>query len=110
LIEKIKSQTNVRFSPFEPMTHLIITDKFSFVELYHKGGDIEIRNYLNKKQNIPYVDCWGGFVPCFMVENSSFFAILMKSHFNNIWGSSDVEKRDLRNNDWYSAIKIYKSK
>lgn len=101
--ERIKSQIEVRFFPYDPTTHIIRTDKFTFVEQYHRGGDNTIREEL-EKEGIPFIDCFGGFVPVLMVDNSGFFANLLKSHFNNIWFSQDVEERDLRKNNYYQKI------
>jgi len=100
LRKKIKEQIEVRFFPYDPTTQLIITEKFTFIEQYHRGGDKEIRKAL-EKEGIPSIDCFGGFVPVWMVENSAFFAKLMKSHFMNIWNSDDVKERDLRKNNYY---------
>ncbi len=103
LRERIKEQIDVRFSPYDPTTYLIITEWFTFVEQYHRGGEKEISETL-EKEGIPLIDCFGGFVPVLMVENSAFFARLMKSHFMNIWDSDDVKKRDLKKNDYYQKI------
>ncbi len=53
------------------------------------------------------IDCFGGFVPVLMVENSAFYAKLMDSHFQNIWNSDDVKMRDLKNNNYYEKILIF---
>ena len=103
IIERIKNQINIRFFPYDPTTHIIRTDKFTFIEQYHRGGDDTIREEL-EKEGIPFIDCFGGFVPILMVDNSAFFAELMKSHFNNIWKSKDVEERDLREKKYYQII------
>lgn len=100
--EKIK-KINVRFFPYDPTTHIIRTGKFTFIEQYHRGGDKTIRKDLDKN-GFPLIDCFGGYVPVLMVNNSAFFAELMKSHFNNIWGSEDVEERDLRDRNYYQKI------
>jgi hypothetical protein len=103
LQNRIKNQIKVRFYPSDPTTHLIITDKFTFIEQYHRGGDKKIRKYLQQKK-IPSIDCIGGFVPVLMVENSAFFSKLMQSHFDNIWRSKDVEESDLRKKNYYQII------
>lgn len=103
LIKRIEKQIEVRFFPHDPTTHLIRTNKFMFIEQYHSGGDEEIRCSL-EAEGIPFIDCFGGFVPVLMVENSSFFAKLMKSHFNNIWNSDAVKERDLRKNSFFEKI------
>jgi hypothetical protein len=103
LIKRIKEQIEVRFFPYDPTTQLIITEKFVFIEQYHRGGDKEIRKALEKEGN-PFIDCFGGFVPVWMVENSTFFAKLIKSHFTNIWNSDGVNQRDLRKNNYYQEI------
>ena len=87
LRKRIKDQIVVRFFSCDPTTHLIITNNFTFIEQYHRGGDKEIRGSLDKA-GISSIDCFGGFVPVLMVENSSGFAKLLRSHFNNIWSSS----------------------
>lgn len=102
LIEKCKKLIEVRFFPYDPTTHLVITDKFTFVEQYHRGGDEEIRKYL-EKHNI-LATCFGGFTPILMLENSALTANLMKSHFKNIWNSDDVQQRDLRKNRYFEQI------
>jgi len=103
LRDRISKQIEVRFFPYDPTTQLIITDKFTFIEQYHRGGDKEIREALDK-EGIPSIDCFGGFVPVLMVENSAFFAKLMKSHFMNIWNAKEVKKRDLRGKNYYQEI------
>lgn len=103
LRDRIEKQINVRFFPYDPTTQLIITDKSMFIEQYHRGGDKTIREAL-EKEGIPLIDCFGGFVPVFMVKHSAFFARLMRSHFNNIWSTSDVEKRDLKAHNYYQEI------
>lgn len=87
LRKRIKNQISVRFFSYDPTTHLVITNNFTMIEQYHRGGDKEIRESL-EKDGISSIDCFGGFVPVIMVENSSGFANLLKSHFNNIWKSS----------------------
>jgi len=87
LRKRIKNQIVVRYFSYDPTTHLIITNNFTVIEQYHRGGDKEIRESL-EKDGISSIDCFGGFVPVIMVENSSGFANLLKSHFNNIWRDS----------------------
>jgi len=103
LANQIKEQIEVRFFPYDPTTQIIITDKFIFVEQYHRGGDKEIRETL-EREGIPFIDCFGGFVPVLMMGNHTFFAKLLKSHFNNIWNATNVEKKDLRKQDYYQKI------
>ena len=93
--DKIKKNIEVRFSPYDPSTHITITDKYTFVEQYHKGGDNFIRKDL-ENEGINFIDCFGGFVPVLMLENSSQYAKLLKSHFHNIWKDNEVVKRTLR--------------
>ena len=93
--DKIKKNIQVRFSPYDPSTHITITDKYTFVEQYHKGGDEFIRKDL-EKEGINFIDCFGGFVPVLMLENSSQYARLLKSHFYNIWKDNEVVKRSLQ--------------
>jgi hypothetical protein len=106
--EKIENKIEVRFFPYDPTTQLIITDKFTFIEQYHRGGGKEIRKEL-KKEKISQIDCFGGFVPVLMVDNSASYAKLMKSHFKNIWNSKDVRKRNLREN-FYQKILEFETK
>lgn len=106
---RILKQVHVRFAPYDPTTQLIITNKYTFIEQYHRGGDKKIRNALDD-EGIPLVNCFGGFVPILMVENTSFFSNLMQSHFNNIWNAPDVEKRDLRRNNYYQEILKFEKK
>lgn len=103
LCRRIYDQIEVRFFPYDPTTHLVITDKFTFVEQYHRGGDEYIRKTL-EKEGIALIDCFGGFVPIIMVENTARFAKLMKSHFWNTWNAYAVKKRDLRGKNYYKKI------
>ena len=101
--ERVEKQIKVRFFPYDPTTHIIRTDKFTFIEQYHRGGNEIIEKEL-EKEGFPDIDCFGGFVPVLMVKNSAFFAELMKSHFDNIWNSEEVKKRDLRETNYYQTI------
>lgn len=92
---KIRQNMEVRFSPYDPTTQLTRTDKYTFVEQYHKGGDDFIRKDL-ESEGINFIDCFGGFVPVLMLENSSQYAKLLESHFYNTWKDEEVVKRDLR--------------
>lgn len=102
--ERIINQIHVRFFPYDPTTHIIKTDKFTFIEQYHRGGEETIRKELEEKEGIPLIDCFGGFVPVLMIDNSAFFARLMESHFNNIWKAKEVEERDLRKKNYFQEI------
>ena len=94
IAKRIKEQIKVKFYPYDPTCHLIITKCYTFVEQYHRGGDMEILEHLSNYYNIRYINCFGGFVPVFMVSNSSLFARLLRSHFYNIWNSNEVKSLD----------------
>jgi hypothetical protein len=104
--KKAKTNIEVRFSPFAPTTYLIATDKYTFIEQYHNGGDQLIKDSLAEKNM--NCDCFGGFAPIIMYNNSSFFARLIKSHFENTWNSELVSNRDLVKNDYYKEILEFK--
>ncbi len=38
LAKRIKAQIEVRFYPYDPTTFMIRTDKYTFIEQYHRGG------------------------------------------------------------------------
>lgn len=104
LAGKMSKQIEVRFYRHDPTTHIIRTDKFTFIEQYHRGGDLEIRKDLERRDGILLIDCFGGFVPVLMVDNSAPFAKLMKSHFKNIWDSDDIVGKGLSIDELYAKI------
>lgn len=101
--ERMNDQVHVRFFPFDPTTHLFVTEHYTFVEQYHRGGGIEIRTAL-EDDGMEGVDCFGGFVPVLMLRNSSRFAKLLQSHFQNTWDDPLVAARGLREHKYMQQI------
>ena len=109
LKEKIEQQIQVRFYPFDPNTNLIITDKYTITEQYHRGGSDTIKQHILKTYQVDQVTCFGGFVPVFMMNNSPFHSQLLRSHFENIWDSDEVVRRDLRANNYHEFISAFEN-
>ncbi|MGC1120268.1 MAG: hypothetical protein WBA22_04160 [Candidatus Methanofastidiosia archaeon] len=107
--ERIKKQVKVRFVPYDPTAYIIRTGGFSFIEQYNKGGGVAIKEELEKRGFLS-ATCLAGFVPVFMVDNSSLLAKVMESHFNNTWELEEVKKRDLRDKNYYSKIENFEEK
>ena len=84
---KSDERTEIRFSSLTPTVFMIRTDRYTFIEQYHIGSlkDAEIR--IAKEDEHAY--CLGGYVPVLMVDNSSSFAKLMRSHFDNAWDKAE---------------------
>lgn len=73
----------VRYSTLTPTAFIIRTDKYTFIEQYHLGDLKRIATKIRQEDRKSL--CLGGYVPFFMVKNTSDFAKLMKSHLDNIW-------------------------
>jgi hypothetical protein len=80
----IKNNVKARFYDSLLSVYIIKTADYMFIEQYHTGK----LNVLEDKVNNP--DDWvhGGYVPIFMISNTSDFGRLMTDHFNNIWDKS----------------------
>lgn len=73
----------VRYSTLTPAAFIIRSDRYTFIEQYHLGNLKRIETKIRKEDRKSL--CLGGYVPFFMTKNTSDFAKLMKSHFDNIW-------------------------
>lgn len=62
--------------------YVIKTADYMFIEQYHKG---KLGIIHSKKIDDPDDWCHGGYVPVFMVRNTSDFGRLMTDHFANMW-------------------------
>lgn len=100
------SNLKVRFYPFDPTTFIIRTNKYTFLEQYHRGGDDSIIETLNK-EGTKLVTCFAGFTPVLVLDNSMRFAELIKSHFDNTWNSDSAITREL-NPRGYAEFKKFK--
>ena len=76
-----------RFSSLTPTVFMIRTDRYTFIEQYHIGSLKDAEIEIAKEDEHAY--CLGGYVPVLMVDNSSSYAKLMKSHFDNAWGKAE---------------------
>lgn len=92
---KIKSNIDVRFYPFDPTTFVVATDRYTFSEQYHRGGDDQLRKTLEEKDGIRFVECFAGFTPMLMLDNRMRFSNLLMSHIDNIWESKAVASKKL---------------
>jgi len=92
---KVVSNIDVRFYPFDPTTFIVDTDRYTFLEQYHRGGDDLVREELEKKDGIRLVECFAGFTPVLMLDNRMRFSNLLMSHFDNIWNSKAVIRKKL---------------
>ena len=73
----------VRYSTLRPFAYMIRTDFYSFIEQYHLGNLKKVKRIVKSEDKKSL--CLGGYVPFFMLKNTSSFARIMKSHFENIW-------------------------
>lgn len=86
LKQKFRSQIEVRFTS-QPLTnYLIITRDHTFIENYHSGITHGI---LGESDEEGEQIVLGGYVPYYVYENSSSYAKIMKTHFDNLFKSED---------------------
>lgn len=81
---RARTLIELRFSPLMPTVFMIITDDLTFIEQYHIGDLNRLEESRVTEQDERAI-CVGGYVPFFVVENSSDYARLMESHFENVW-------------------------
>lgn len=93
--KKVFSNIEIRYYPYDPTTFIISTDRHTFVEQYHRGGDERIRITLKEKDGIGFVECFAGFTPVLMLDNKKSFSQLLMSHVDNIWKSKNVINKRL---------------
>ena len=84
---KTKDNIETRFSSLTPTVLMIKTDDYMFIEQYHIGSLKDAGIVIAKGDEHAY--CLGGYVPILMVDNSSSFAKLMVSHFENAWDKAE---------------------
>lgn len=109
LIDRIKNQIEVRLYDTNPVLHLIIMNKYSFVELYHNGGGDYIREALKRHEDYSNLPNYTGFVPVFQVNKFSLFGELMTSHFDNIWDSGYSKSHCINDTEVYEAVFDFKT-
>lgn len=85
--DKTKNKIKTRYSSLTPTVFMIRTHKCTFIEQYHIGSLKDAGIDMAKEDEHAY--CLGGYVPILMVDNSSSFAKLMKSHFENAWDKAE---------------------
>ncbi|MEO0582522.1 MAG: hypothetical protein AAF135_09890 [Bacteroidota bacterium] len=104
LIERIKNQIEVRMYNTNPVLHLIILNKYIYVEQYHNGGGTYVRNSLKEFDRYINLDNYTGFVPVFKVKQEALYSKLMISHFDNIWKSDRVQNHSLNEEKVYTEV------
>jgi hypothetical protein len=78
----MKANVEARFYDSLLSVYVIKTADCMFVEQYHTGKLDILRE---TKIGDPDDWCHGGYVPVFLVKNTSDFGRLLSDHFNNIW-------------------------
>lgn len=86
-----ENKIELRFSSLTPTVFMIRTDNYTFIEQYHMGDLMGAEIEVNTEDTSAV--CLGGYVPIFMVENSSSFARLMRYHFKSIWKKAEKCER-----------------
>jgi len=107
LRDRIKSQIKVRLYDTNPVCHLIILGKYTFVEQYHNGGGPYLRDILGQHKEYSNMPNYTGFIPVFKINRHSIYGHLMTSHFDNIWNSTFSETADIREKTVYESIFDY---
>jgi hypothetical protein len=81
----MKTNVETRFYDSLLSVYVIKTADYMFIEQYHTG---KLGILHGKKIDDPDDWCHGGYVPVFLVKNTSDFGRLMSDHFANIWEKS----------------------
>lgn len=90
LHNKMEGKIETRFSSLTPTVFMIRTDRYTFIEQYHRGSLKDAGIDITEEEDYAY--CLGGYVPVLMVDNSYSFAELMKSHFKKAWDKAKDSK------------------
>jgi hypothetical protein len=87
------------FYDFMLSIYAIITPTYTFIEQYHIGGIPGLRAPGDESAL-----CLGGYVPVFMIYNTSHFGIEIKDHFTKIWEHS-LREEEAKGNSFENVLK-----
>ena len=107
LHNKMEGKIETRFSSLTPTVFMIRTDRYTFIEQYHRGSLKDAGIDITEEEDYAY--CLGGYVPVLMVDNSYSFAELMKSHFKKAWDKAKDSKAVLGEIEDFSKNKNQKN-
>ena len=97
--QKNQQPIDAHFYDFMLSIYAIITPTCTFVEQYHIGS---IGGTREPGDESAY--CLGGYVPVFMVYNSSHFGTEISDHFNKIWDHT-IREEPIKGNTFPNVIK-----
>lgn len=84
--KRFSEQIKVGFSASMMAAYVLETPDATFLEVYHEGGDDELREEL-ASEGLSNIACFGGFFPVFMLTSESRAAKIASAHFRAVFQS-----------------------